>query len=155
MRGTYYKIIVPKYGIKYFLKFPLFFRQHGLRNIIFIIVAKYSLHLTPKIYFANIKNCFTDLGSYDFIIVGAGTAGTVVANGLSAIPSVKVLLLEAGGPENAFSDIPGTITYLPSSRMNWGYKTTSQKHSCFGKCILYNYCKLFGININSLFSKTS
>uniref|UniRef100_W4VSH8 Putative GMC oxidoreductase n=1 Tax=Phaedon cochleariae TaxID=80249 RepID=W4VSH8_PHACE len=70
------------------------------------------------------------LGSYDFIIVGGGSAGSVLASRLSEIKKWKILLLEAGGDETAFSDIPG---YGPNLRsMNWGYSTIPQKTCCLG-----------------------
>ncbi|CAG2107402.1 unnamed protein product [Medioppia subpectinata] len=59
--------------------------------------------------------------SYDFIVVGTGTAGAVVANKLSQNKLIKVLALEAGGPQNAiYNDIPAIYTTIPSN-LKWNY----------------------------------
>uniref|UniRef100_A0A182I8U6 Glucose-methanol-choline oxidoreductase N-terminal domain-containing protein n=1 Tax=Anopheles arabiensis TaxID=7173 RepID=A0A182I8U6_ANOAR len=59
---------------------------------------------------------------YDFIVVGAGSAGAVVASRLSEIGGWKVLLLEAGGHETEISDVPILSLYLHKSKLDWKYR---------------------------------
>jgi choline dehydrogenase len=64
------------------------------------------------------------LGSYDYVIVGAGTAGCVLANRLSADAGTSVLLIEAGGKDDYFwIDIPvGYLYTINNPRTDWCYK---------------------------------
>ncbi|XP_050311442.1 glucose dehydrogenase [FAD, quinone]-like [Anthonomus grandis grandis] len=71
-----------------------------------------------------------DYGSYDFIVVGAGAAGSVLANRLTE-GSFTVLLLEAGDEGADFLTILGLSTFLTTSKWNWGYTTTTQSNSCY------------------------
>ncbi len=66
------------------------------------------------------------------IPVGGGSAGAVIANRLSEDPSIKVLLLEAGGSENLFSDIPIAAATLQMTPIDWAFQTEPQEASCFG-----------------------
>lgn len=66
------------------------------------------------------------------MLVGAGSAGAVVANRLSEDPNVKVLLLEAGGHEIYQSEIPVLAARLQMSEFDWQYKTEPQKYACQG-----------------------
>ncbi|CAH2051927.1 unnamed protein product, partial [Iphiclides podalirius] len=72
------------------------------------------------------------LTEYDFIVVGAGTAGCVLANRLTEIPDWKVLLVEAGNNENFVMDIPILANYLQFTPANWGYKTKPSSRYCAG-----------------------
>ncbi len=67
---------------------------------------------------------------YDFIVIGAGSAGAVVANRLTEKFNWKVLLLEAGGDETIFSDIPGAVQYLQRTDIDWQYRTVTQSRAC-------------------------
>lgn len=78
------------------------------------------------------SNKTTNLGSYDFIIVGSGSSGSVLATRLTEISDWKILLLEAGGEEDDFSNIPAELMFLQLSDMNWGYYSTPQKNCCLG-----------------------
>ena len=66
--------------------------------------------------------------SYDYIIVGAGTAGCLLANRLSADPTTRVLLLEAGGRDNYhWIHIPVGYLYLMGNpRTDWNFKTAAE-----------------------------
>jgi choline dehydrogenase len=85
------------------------------------------------------------LGSYDYVIVGAGTAGCVLANRLSADPDVNVLLLEAGGKDNYFwIDIPvGYLYTIGNPRTDWCYKTEPDQ-GLNGRSIGYARGKVLG-----------
>lgn len=68
------------------------------------------------------------MSDYDFIVVGAGAGGSVVANRLSEVDDAQVLLLEAGGPEIPENvRIPQLWFTLLGSDVDWGYQSTPQK----------------------------
>ncbi|XP_055912549.1 glucose dehydrogenase [FAD, quinone]-like [Eupeodes corollae] len=69
-------------------------------------------------------------GEYDFIVVGAGTAGCTMAARLSENPAWKVLLLEAGGPESLIMDVPIVAHFLQLGEMNWKYRTQPSDRAC-------------------------
>nr|XP_021198094.2 neither inactivation nor afterpotential protein G [Helicoverpa armigera] len=69
---------------------------------------------------------------YDYIIVGAGTAGCVLASRLSEDPNNKVLLIEAGDHMGYFTKIPLTATAAQQGPDDWAVRTKPQKYSSFG-----------------------
>ncbi len=70
------------------------------------------------------------LNGYDYIIVGAGSAGCVLANRLSESGDATVLLIEAGPKDGSWQlSMPAALAFpLRSERFNWGYTTEPQEH---------------------------
>jgi len=68
--------------------------------------------------------------SFDYIIIGAGSAGCVLANRLTARSDLRVLLLEAGGPDSSpFIHMPAGIARLAGNpRVDWSYYTEPEPH---------------------------
>ncbi|XP_059622523.1 glucose dehydrogenase [FAD, quinone]-like [Phlebotomus argentipes] len=99
----------------------------------YLSIAQCSL-ATPEIWPRDFGDFAIRKGfeEYDFIVVGAGSAGSVVANRLSENPDWNVLLLEAGGDPPIESAIPGLFTTLTNTKYSWSYPAeASDLHSLF------------------------
>lgn len=74
----------------------------------------------------------TNVQEFDYIVIGAGSAGAVLATRLTEDPDVSVLLLEAGGPDYRFdfrTQMPAALAFpLQGTRYNWAYKTDPEPH---------------------------
>ncbi|MFH1602836.1 MAG: GMC family oxidoreductase N-terminal domain-containing protein, partial [Pseudomonadota bacterium] len=86
-----------------------------------------------------------NMDAFDYVIVGAGTAGCLLANRLSADPNNKVLLLEAGGKDNwIWIDIPvGYLKCIGNPRTDWCYQTEPDP-GLNGRSILYARGRVLG-----------
>ncbi|CAG2109862.1 unnamed protein product, partial [Medioppia subpectinata] len=98
------------------------------------------MSLLPAVMFTIFQNQYNHIAylqtthetEYDYVIVGAGSAGSVMAARLSEDPNVTVLLLEAGGPETTLSDIPINWINLLNGPMDWSFRTLPQTRAYQG-----------------------
>lgn len=70
---------------------------------------------------------------YDFIVVGGGSGGSVVAARLSEVPQWKVLLIEAGSDEPTGANIPSMFLNYLGSDIDWKFSTEPEKYACLGR----------------------
>ncbi|MDU6728583.1 MAG: GMC family oxidoreductase N-terminal domain-containing protein, partial [Bradyrhizobium sp.] len=84
-------------------------------------------------------------GDYDYIVVGAGTAGCILANRLSADPTKRVLILEAGGKDNwIWFHIPvGYLFAIGNPRSDWMFRTEAEP-GLNGRSLAYPRGKVIG-----------
>jgi len=81
---------------------------------------------------------------YDYVIVGGGSAGCVLAARLSENPAAKVCLIEAGGRDtNPLIHMPVGFAKMTTGPLTWGLKTAPQKHAN-NREILYAQAKVLG-----------
>lgn len=99
-------------------------------NLIQTLMVSQCALGSPEIYPENESHRLKS--TYDFIIVGAGSAGSVIANRLSEIDDWNILLLEAGGDPSVTSEIPAFVFSTIGSSSDWAYKAEREEGICQG-----------------------
>ncbi|XP_063233824.1 glucose dehydrogenase [FAD, quinone]-like [Bacillus rossius redtenbacheri] len=124
--------------------------QRTLLVYLFYVVLYKALDVALRVHRPDVDDAggrvrdLEDLGrhlrrSYDFVVVGAGSTGCVVANRLSEERSWSVLLLEAGGDETLVGQVPFMVTTYQRTSTDWRYRTEADPGFCRamldGRCL--------------------
>lgn len=125
---------------KFLLDLPsiIFTWKFLFKSLIFIPLFCVALGLLLWFYLSteSISNLLTfdeaQKYTYDYIIVGGGTAGCILASRLSENTDVSVLLIESGSTFSPLSMVPFLTSQQQRSRNDWNLQTVTQKHSSFG-----------------------
>ncbi|XP_066153681.1 glucose dehydrogenase [FAD, quinone]-like [Euwallacea fornicatus] len=97
------------------------------------MVKNFQVPNDARMYQPQDDSAIEDFGEFDFIVVGSGSTGSVIANRLTEIDNYNVLLVEAGTFANDFVRIPGMCgDALLLNQFNWFYRTTPQSTVCLG-----------------------
>lgn len=102
---------------------------HGMAFTFFQAVVEYYRMLAPEPADA-VPDSVRLEKQYDFVVVGAGSGGSVVANRLTEVAGWTVLLVEAGGEENSITDVPILVSYIIGTGFDWDYRTELQDGAC-------------------------
>ncbi|XP_026754848.2 glucose dehydrogenase [FAD, quinone]-like [Galleria mellonella] len=111
--------------------------QHSIADSILEAFGRKGINTAD--YFEFLRDSYdlpdgltSPLPEYDFIIVGAGSAGSVLASRLSENKNITVLLLEAGKPETLLTDVPALAPYFQATDYTWQYYMEPQHGVCMG-----------------------
>ncbi|XP_026479583.1 glucose dehydrogenase [FAD, quinone]-like [Ctenocephalides felis] len=74
----------------------------------------------------------SDFAAYDFIVIGAGSAGSALAHRLAENTSWQILLIEAGGDPPITTEIPKLFFHNQKTEIDWGYYTEPSDNYCLG-----------------------
>lgn len=116
----------------------------------FLIAVRLAMSSASKLFFmmlgyfiVNMRPDITDkenrlqtipaeklLAQYDYVIIGGGSAGSVLASRLSEDEDRTVLLLEAGVDEVPLSDVPWSYSSLQRTYLDWNFKTEPSSNYC-------------------------
>lgn len=69
--------------------------------------------------------------SFPFILVGSGTAGSLIAHRLEKETNYTFVVLEAGGRSHSFHEIPALAPLLHGSAYDWQFETVPQDNACY------------------------
>ncbi|XP_070507004.1 glucose dehydrogenase [FAD, quinone]-like isoform X1 [Chironomus tepperi] len=114
-----------------------------LKVVLLLIISSCNGFGLPKVFAPFVENFIKNnadnkverrsyLSEYDFIVVGSGPAGCVLANRLTENKDWNVLLIEAGTVETFVEQVPMFAPYEFLTRYNWGYLAERQPYSCLG-----------------------
>ncbi|XP_057671734.1 glucose dehydrogenase [FAD, quinone]-like [Diorhabda carinulata] len=116
-------------------------------GIIFKITLVSSSILLPIYEKNNLEGKYSANQTYDFIVIGSGPSGAVIANRLSEVPEWNVLLIEAGTVPSVLTDIPAICGSWQFTGYDWGYWTQPQHQFCKGcikNSLKYGHGKVLG-----------